>query len=1039
MSLQIFSIRSQAHFLVLVFICLLPSIALFAQGGVRISGKVIDAQNDQPLSGVTVGIKGTAQGAATNADGSFQLTGNPSAVLVVSYVGYQTKEVPVNSSSPITVRLEAGSTKLNEVVVVSYGTQRKREVTGAISQISQKEVKDMPAANIGQRLQGKLAGVQINQNTGQPGAEMTFRIRGAASIRAGNSPLIVVDGFPIESGLNSISPDAIESISVLKDAAASTLYGSRAANGVILVTTKQARAGQKNIEFDSYVGIQSVSKRGRPDLMNAPEFAAFKKEYYEDAAKYEAYTGGVPAQYQNPSQYGPNDGTNWFDVLLRKAMIQNYNLNLSSGTKDIRSVVNLGYNKQDGVMINQSASRFTARSNNIYNATDKLTLGLNLGITYQTSNITPGLGNGRNIIQVAYLTDPTLNYKNPDGTYPIGFAPPGMFSTPNFYQVLMKTVNPTRDLILIGNAYGAYKIFKGLEFKTSMNVNMNNTINRQFRPSTILGGTTPAASASGSYNTVNYTSWLSENTLSYATRIGEKHNIDAFVGYTAQKVNYETSAINGSQFPNDDIEWLNVAATRIGNVGINNGINAYSANGVSDYSLLSYIGRLNYNYEGKYLFSTSFRSDGSSKFGSNNKYGNFPSFSAGWVISDENFMRNFSKISFLKLRGSYGKVGNNNIGNYTYLAGVNQNNYVFNNQLAPGSSLNGIGNPNLTWETTAGYDIGVDLSLFNNRVSLTYDYYWKKTDGLLYAIDIPVQSGFSSITSNIGRFDFWGHEFSVDTRNLTGKLTWNTSFNISFNRNIVKKLGTSDAPIGGYQEYWDDNRTAVGQPIGMFYGYINTGVYMTQHEFETQPHGATSMVGTARFADISGPDGKPDGKIDINDRTWLGNPNPDFIYGLTNSFNYKTFDLNIVIAGSVGNEIADDAFQSTENLDGVFNVRKGVVDRWRSEEDPGTGIYPRTRAGTTADFRNFTTRQVFSGTYLAVKNITLGYTVPVRRTNSIKSIRGYFSTQNPFMFTKYPGMNPEITLNGLNGLSQGRDFTAFPIARVYTLGINVNF
>ena len=499
------------------------------------------------------------------------------------------------------------------------------------------------------------------------------------------------------------------------------------------------------------------------------------------------------------------------------------------------------------------------------------------------------------------------------------------------------------------------------------------------------------------------------------------------MGYTSQKVHYENSTINGSQFPDDNVQWLNVAATRIGNVG------------ASDFTLLSYIGRVNYDFDNKYLLSVAFRRDGSSKFGSNNKYGNFPSVSAGWVASDENFLKGVKDLSFLKLRASYGKVGNNNIGNYTYLAGVQQTNYTFNNSLASGSSLDGIGNANLTWETTAGYDLGLDLALFDNRLSFTYDYYWKKTDGLLYGIDIPVQSGFNTVTSNIGRFDFWGNEFSVESKNMVGKFTWNTSFNISFDRNKVRQLGTSNAPIGGYQDYWDDNRTAVGHPIGMFYGYINTGVYMTQQEFDSQPHDATAMVGTARFKDVGGPNGKPDGIIDENDRTWIGNPNPKFTYGLTNTFGYKGFDMSIVIAGSVGNDIADDAFQSTENLDGVFNVRRGVARRWRSLDNPGDGIYPRTRSGTTADFRNFTTRQVFSGTYLAVKNITLGYTLPVPKNQVFKGARIYFSTQNPFMFTKYPGMNPEIGLDGLNGLNLGRDFTAFPIARVFTAGLNVKF
>lgn len=1001
--------------------------ASFAQDLLKISGIVADSADGKPLVGVTVAVQGSTRATKTNNAGAFTIEAAKGASLVFTFTSYISRTVAVSGDEDINITMSAVSQNLSEVIVVSYGTQKKRELTGAISNINAKELKDLPVTNVGQKLQGRLAGVQINQNTGQPGANMAIRIRGAASINAGNNPLIVVDGFPIESGLNTIDPDMIESISVLKDAAASSLYGSRAANGVLLVTTKQARAGQRSINFTSYVGLQTVSDRGKPDLMDAREFAQFKKEYYEDAARYEGYTGGVPAQYQNPESIDPNAGTNWFDVLLRDAMIQNYSLSLASGSKYARSVVGLSFNNQDGVMINQNSKRFTASSNNTFYASDKLTFGLNAAITNQIDNITPGLGNGRNIIQVAYLSDPALKYKNDDGTYPIGFAPPGMFSTPNYYTVLMETVNPNKSLTLLGNAYGSYKIIDGLEFKSSININMNNTTNRTFRPSYILGGPQPAASASASYATSNFLSWMTENTLTYTKTLAEKHNIEAFVGYTAQKVTFENSVINGSQFPGDYIEWLNVAATRIGNVGS------------SDYSVLSYIGRVNYNYEGKYILSAALRSDGSSRFGANNRYGTFPSLSAGWVISDEKFMRAIPAINFLKVRGSWGKVGNNNIGNYTYLAGVAQTNYTFNNQLASGSSLNGIGNAGLTWETTEGYDIGVDVALFNNRIALAYDYYHKKTDGLLYGIDIPVQSGFSTITSNIGRFDFWGHEFTLDTRNLTGELTWTTNLNITIPRNIVKKLGTSNAPIGGYQEYWDDNRTAVGMPIGMFYGYINTGVYMTQQEWETQPHNATSMVGTARFADISGPEGKPDGKIDINDRTWIGNPNPDWLFGITNNLEYKNFDLGIVISGSVGNDISDNAFQSTENLDGVFNVRKAVAGRWRSEEDPGDGIYPRTRAGTTADFRNFTTRQVFSGTYLAVKNITLGYRVPLKEDGTIKSVRVYFSTQNPFMFTKFPGMNPEISLNGLDGLRLGRDFTAFPIAKVYSLGVNVQF
>ncbi|MBK0378446.1 SusC/RagA family TonB-linked outer membrane protein [Mucilaginibacter segetis] len=994
-----------------------------------ITGTVKDSVTTEPMIGVSVSLKGTTIGTQTDINGKFRINAPKDGELIFRYIGYKETQRTVGDNTVINVSLASTSQSLNEVVVVSYGTQSKREITGAIGQVKASEIKDMPVANIGQKLQGKLAGVQINQNSGTPGAEMTFRIRGAASINAGNNPLIVIDGFPSESGLQTLSPDEIESISVLKDASAAALYGSRAANGVILVTTKQAKLGQRSLEFSAYTGIQSVPDRGKLDLMNAEEFAQYKKEYYEDAARYEGYTGGVPEVYQNPSQYAGQSGTNWFDVLLRNAVSQNYNLSYSSGTEHLKSVVNLNYNKQEGVMLNSYDERFTARTNNIYTASDRLTLGANLELSYGNNQVVPGLDNGRNIIENAYLMDPTLNYKNPDGTYPVSFSQPGMFPNPNYYLVLTQRINKTKAARVIANGFAEVKLLEGLKFKTSINVNTDNTINRQFTPSTAQGGlgSAPPQQPSGSYGTSYFLTWLSENTLNYQATLGEKHNIEALAGYTYQKYSFENSSINGSQFPDDNIEWINAATTRIGNVG------------ASQSSLISYIGRLNYNYDRKYLVSFAFRRDGSSKFGSNNKYGNFPSVSLGWVASDENFIKNIKPISFLKIRASYGKVGNNNIGDYTYLASVNSNNYVFGNQVTPGKALNGIGNNNLTWETTSSYDIGMDLEMFNSRIAFTYDYYWKKTDGLLYGIDIPVQSGFSTITSNIGRFDFWGHEFSVSSKNLVGSLKWNTNFNISFDRNLVKELGTNNAPIGGYNEYWDDNRTAVGHPIGLFYGYINDGVYMTQEEFDTQPHDATAMVGTARFKDVSGPNGVPDGVIDSYDRTFIGNPNPTFTYGITNSFSYKDFDLSVVMAGSVGNDIADDAFQSTENLDGVFNVRKGVAGRWRSVEDPGDGVYPRTRSGTTADFRNFTSRQVFKASYLAVKNITLGYTIPVKNNKYLKGVRAYLSAQNAFIFTQYPGLNPEAGLAGLNGLNQGRDFTGYPIPRVISVGVNASF
>jgi len=1015
----------------LVF-CVLASLFVaissnLAMAQMSVEGVVTDSVTAAPISGVTVTLQGTSTSAQTDGQGRFTINASTGDILVFSYVGYLRKAVTLTGSS-LAVQLTPGSEVLEEVVVVSYGTQKKRELTGAVVQVDATQLRDMPVANVGQKLQGRMAGVQINHNSGTPGSEMSFRIRGAASIGAGNQPLIVIDGFPSASGLQTLSPDEIESISVLKDASAAALYGSRAANGVLLVTTKQAKDGQQHLELSVNMGMQQVPQRGRPDLMNAEEFAQFKKEYYEDAARYEGYTGGVPEVYADPSRYAGNYGTDWFDVLLRDAMNQNYNISYSSGTTKLKSVFNVNLNKQNGVILNTSDRRITARTNNIYNVSDRLTLGLNLEFSNGYNNGVSGLDNGRNIIQLAYLMDPTLSYRNEDGTYPVSFSQPGMFANPNWYLVVTERIRKARANRFLANSYVEFELLEGLKAKTSFNVNTDNGNLRAFNPSIAQGGlgSAPPQLATGRYESSGFVTWMSENTLTYQRLFNNDHNIDVLGGYTVQKYSRENSYIDGREFADDDIPWISAAITRIGNVE------------AADWSLLSYYGRLNYNYRGKYLASFAFRSDGSSKFGQNTRFGNFPSASLGWVLSEEPFIQNIRQINLLKLRLSYGKVGNNNIGDYTYLAAVNSNDYVFGNQVTPGKSLNGIGNSFLTWETTEGYDIGLDLELFNNRLSFTYDYYWKKTDGLLYAIDIPIQSGFSSITSNVGRFDFWGHEFTIGSRNLVGEFQWTTDFNISFDRNLVRKLGTSDAPIGGYNLYWDDNRTAVGHPIGLFYGYINTGVYMTQEEFETQPHSSTSMVGTARFKDISGPDGVPDGIIDSYDRTFIGNPNPTFAYGMVNTFSYKNFDLSIVLAGTVGNDIADDAFQSTENLDGVFNVRKGVAGRWRSEENPGDGIYPRTRSGTTEDFRNFTTRQVFDGSYIAAKNITLGYSFSPK-LSYLRSIRIYLSAQNAFIITNYPGLNPEAGINGLNGLNQGRDFVGYPVPRVFSAGLHIGF
>jgi len=997
------------------------------QQGRKVTGKVTDKAGIS-LPGVSVVVKGTANGINTDPDGKFTLAIPAEAkTLVFSFVGMKTQEVVIDGRLEYNLVLSEEAIGLEEVVAIGYGTQKKRNVTGAMSQISTDELKDMPTSNIGQKMQGKFAGVQIYQTSGEPNGGLSYRIRGQASINAGNNPLVVIDGFPSISGMETLSPDEIESVSILKDASATSLYGSRAANGVILITTKSGKSGVTNIEFSANYGTERVSDRGKPDVMNAQEFAQFKKEYYEDQAKYEGYTGGVPAQYQNPEQV--KDGTNWYNILLRNAATKNYNLSISSGIKKVKSSVNLNYNKQEGVILNTYAERFTARANNLFEASDKITFGLNLAGSYRNSQITPGLGNGRNIIHSSFLMDPALKYKNDDGTYPISFYPPGMFANSNYYLVLMRRENPTKQSSAVVNAFTEVEFIKGLKYKLSANVDLGNRVSESFTPSTVQGGmfSAPPQPASGSYGTGNYMTWLIENTLTYSKTIKEKHNFDALIGYTTQKTSDEYTSINASKYPDDAVNWFNAATVKTG------------SGDKSEWSMLSYIGRLNYNYEGKYILSAAFRRDGCSRFGSNAKWGNFPSVSLGWIASDETFMKDIDKLSYLKFRASYGKVGNNNIGNYGYIASVVTTNYVTNGAITSGKALNAIGNNDLTWETTVQFDLGVDVGLFKDRIFLIYDYYRKKTDGLLYSIDIPMQSGFSNIQSNIGEFRFWGHEFGLETKNFVGDFRWNTNFNITFNKNKAIKLGTNNTPIGGNNNQGDYNRTQVGHPLGQFMGYVFDGVYMSQAELDSQPKHASSMVGTARMKDISGPDGIPDGIIDFKDRTIIGDPNPDFLYGMTNEFFYKNFDASVAIAGAVGGDIIDGMLESTENIDAVFNVTKEVAQRWRSLENPGNGNIPRTRSGTTELFRYNNTRWVSDGSYLAVKNLTLGYTLPLRANPYIKSTRFYFSAQNILMLTKYHGMNPEVGANGSNGLYQGVDISSYPIASIYTLGINVKF
>ncbi len=1002
------------------------SVGMFAQN-ITVKGKVTD-NSGEVLIGVTVQVQGTSIGTVTDIDGIFTLPNVPTnATLEVSYVGMQTQIINVAGQASINVTLKEDTEVLDEIVIVSYGTQKKRNVTGAIQTVGGDNLTDLPVGQIGQKLQGKVAGVQINQSTGIPGQGIGFRIRGAASINNSSEPLFVVDGLPISTGLNNINPDEIESFSILKDAAATSLYGSRAANGVILITTKKGKSGRTNVEFNANYGIQSLADQSEMDIMNGAEFAQFKKEYYEDAAKYEGYTGGVPEVYQNPEKYG--EGTDWYRELTRTAPIQNYSLSLSTGKDNFTSAVFLNYFQQDGVIKNSNFRRISLRANNDYKVNEYVTLGLNVSPVMQIFN-NQNTDGDRQILSAAMIADPSLSPYDENGELTVSLVSPGMFPQPNWIRYLDERYNNYRILTLLSNAFAEVNLFDGLKYRFQTGVDIGNRRQRIWTPSTAGGGlfTAPPVKATANYNSAIYYNWTIENMLSYDKSFGD-HTIGALLGYTAQKYNYEWGNLSGTDFPDDDISWIDAAATKNG------------GSGVTEWSILSVLGRIDYSFKDRYLLQANIRRDGSSRFGSGNKYANFPSLSGGWIISDENFMEPLSSVlNYLKVRASWGITGNFNIGDYAYIASIGKRDYVFGGTLAPGKSLNGIGNNQLTWEETTQTDIGIDIGLFNDRVFLMYDYYKKQTNGMLYAIDIPWSTGFSSIAANVGNFDSWGHEFSLETRNFVGDFQWKTNLNVTVNRNKVTKLSTNDTPIGGYGNQLDWNRLQVGEPIGILMGFVYDGVYMTEEEFNSQPKHASSEIGTVRMKDISGPDGIPDGIIDNYDRTKIGDPNPDFLFGITNEFAWKNFDLSVLINGSVGGDIFLGAYENTLNLDGVFNVLKIVKDRWRSPENPGNGIVPRTKAGTTELYRFNHSGWIYDGSYVTLKNITLGYTLPIKSNPFINKVRFYFSGQQLLTLTKYPGSNPEISDNNtLSWRGLGVDRTTYPIPRTFSFGCNISF
>ncbi|MCA0232899.1 MAG: TonB-dependent receptor [Bacteroidetes bacterium] len=1019
----------------------------------QIIGKVID-ESGGGLPGVSVVVKGTAKGAITDSDGKYNLSipeGN--VTLVYSFVGYEAQEVAVGTRTTVDVTLKVDVKALSEVVVVGYGTQNRKDVTGSIASISAQDIKDMPVTNVAEGMAGKLPGVLIQQTTGAPGNSPSVKIRGFGSISAGNGPLIVVDGQPLNSGdltngsgLNLMNPNDIESVDVLKDASATAIFGSRGANGVMMITTKRGKVGRSRINFDYYTGVQEISKK--MDMLNAQQFAEFSKEASNNAYlervtgaqasdpnsvraagnRYRYPRGEYPGiDFDNPASLNSYD---YQSLIFRQAPISSYQLSGSGGTEKIQYMVSGNYLKQDGIINTSGLKRYTFRSNIDAQLSPKLKIGMSVSPSFTTERRVNSDGHwaSNGVINAALSQAPIIPIYQADGvTYNSQASIAGAYDwagVTNPVANITELDNTATTLRLLGNTYADLTIWKTLKYRATFGADLNYFRQNQFQTSAIpLNQLLPPNANSGSSATRQSINWVTSHTLGYNVSLMADHYLDALVGFESQKNDFESNSVNANRFPNDIVRTVN-AGVIIGGSSLRD-----------QWSLASYFARVGYTYKDRYLVNASIRRDGSSRFGANQRYGIFPSASIGWRVTEEPFMKNIPTISEMKLKVSYGLAGNNAFSNYGSIGILGADNYVFGNALVNGLATSTIGNDNLTWEKSRQTDIGLELGLWKNRIFFTADYYSRTTTDLLLSVQVPTLTGFSTASRNIGKVENKGMEFGLVTRNTTGNLKWMTDLNISFNRNKVLALGPTGDAIRSGTGVGETNITVIGKPLGNFYGYQQLGVFKDQADLDSYPHDATARPGDVKFADINN-----DGKINADDRTIIGNNQPDFIYGMTNTLSFKGFDLGITVQGIQGGQILNLSRRFIENLEGSQNQLSTVLNRWRSPQDPGNGVVPRANQRTTGNNNAISSRWVESASYFRVRNITLGYNLPKATLERVKiqSLRLYGGIQNAFTSTKYLGFNPEVS-GYENALTGGVDYGSYPLARTYTIGLNIGF
>lgn len=1042
-----------------------------------ITGKV-SSPDGEPLIGATVLVENTTdRGTVTDYDGTFTVRASTGEKIYISYTGFELKIVTVGVENDLLVTLEPASKVLDEIVVIGYGTQKKSDLTGAVASVSGDELRSSITTNIDQALQGRVAGVQVTQNSGAPGGAASIRIRGANSITGSSEPLYVIDGIPFQGDgntvagfdwaggangqnrvnpLSTINPSDIVSIEVLKDASATAIYGARAANGVILVTTKRGKKGDAKISYNGYYASQALPKK--LDMMTLSQYADYQLQIAGDI-------NNTPNQrYLDPSLLG--NGTDWQDEIFQTAGMQSHQLSILGGTDNTQYAVSGGYFDQDGIVIGSNFNRYTARVNVDNQVKNWFKAGASLAFAGTDERITLNDG-GDGVIMQALQSQPDVAVRDFNGEYAGPEVQWGASYNP--VAAALQRNNTLKRQRLMANIYGDASIFKNLTFRSEIGFDNNHSLNKAFHP-TFKWGVLENKENQLRQREESSFFWIWKNYLTYNVKLGDRHDLTAMLGTEAQKSSWEGSQVTKKNFSSNDIQVLSEGDDLTSRTG-----------GWKDAaSLASYFGRFNYGFNNKYLLTFTIRADGSSKFGPENRWGYFPSGSFAWRLSNEEFMKNLRAVYDMKLRIGYGEVGNQAIANYLYGASL----LTMNTPFGTAYRLEKISNPNLKWEATRQYNAGLDLSLFAGRIDFTVDVYKKETKDMLLQLSIPSYLGGSNWNdirapfANVGKMENKGVDLSLTTRNVaTKKFTWTTNLTFSHNRNKVLELDDDGRiywrNLYWYSEFQTATRTGVGQPIGLFYGYSTEGLFTDQEDIlnhavqKVDPASITSenpngknlvnktqgvWVGDIKFKDLNG-----DGVIDTDDQTIIGDPNPDFTFGFNNTLTYGPFDLTVYLNGSKGGDILNYSRVVIEGQTSLFSnqaasvsnrARIGLKDPNGSDEDPAN-VYllnPGTdmpRPSTNDNNRNnrMSDRYIEDGSYIRIQNVRLAYTLPKSLTQQarIERLRVYVNAQNLYTITNYSGYDPEIGAFNQDPLLQNVDMGRYPSPRMFTFGLDLDF